>query len=89
MIEEDTYGQELAQAVTILSQAGFSAHVRGEANARFIFAESGLKAVEMSRDGDDVFIEFWSGPKESPSVRDELQDSFEIAVERATDWFNE
>ncbi len=71
-----------------MSEAGLSSEIRGEASARFIFVESGPKAVEMSRDGDDVFIEFWNGPKEAPSVRDELQNSFDIAVARAREWLN-
>ena len=89
MNDVDTYGQELQQAVALLSDAGFPSEIRGECNARFVFAECGTKAVEMSRDGDSVFIEFWNGPNEDPSVRDELQDTFEVAVERTTEWFNQ
>jgi hypothetical protein len=42
-----------------LNAAGFRADVRGDGVARFVFAEAGRRAVEISVAGVGIWIEYW------------------------------
>jgi hypothetical protein len=85
---EDTYGGELQQTVSVLTQAGCRASVRGEGTSRFVFAEHNDRAVEMSRDGADVYIEFWR-PGEDSSSTDGRELNYEAAIQRAFAWLRQ
>jgi len=81
----DTYGDLLQRAVSILQRSGFSSSVRGNGAARFVYAEHGGRAVELSFDGVGFFVELFEKPTEI-SVCDTQQDTVEIAAEQAVDW---
>jgi hypothetical protein len=45
----------------LLNAAGFCATVRGLGAARFVFAEAGKRAVEISVSDDSIWVEYWDG----------------------------
>jgi hypothetical protein len=49
-----------------LIKAGFSATVRGEGAARFVFAEAAGRAVEISDAGEGIWVEYWDCGDERP-----------------------
>jgi hypothetical protein len=81
----DAYVTQLDNIVSVLSQAGLSSSVRGEDTARFVHAEHGGRAVEVSHDGVGFFVELFEKPADV-SVRDYQQDTLQQAIEQATDW---
>ena len=83
----DTYGDQLRSIAGVLERAGFSPSVRGDGRARFVYAEHGGRAVELSHDGVGFFIELFEQPAET-SVRDYQQDTVEHAAEQAVDWLS-
>ena len=79
------YHDKLDSVVDFLGRRGIASECRGEAAARFVYAQKDDRAVELSWDGTGVFIEMFEEPSEV-SVRDELQDSFEVGAECANAW---
>jgi hypothetical protein len=61
------------------------AECRGDGAARFVYATSAGRAIELSWDGVGVFVEMFEEPSEV-SVRDEQQDTFESGAEEALSW---
>jgi hypothetical protein len=55
----DNYGRELTAAVVQLNSGDTTASVRGDGAAQFVFAERGPRAVELSHDGHEWWVEFW------------------------------
>ena len=60
---------------------------RLDGRARFVYAEHGDRAVELSHDGVGFFVELFEQPAET-SVRDYQQDTPEHAAEQAVDWLS-
>jgi hypothetical protein len=57
----DSYGRELGEVAARLRGGGVASTIRGDAEARFVFAERGSRAVEISRNGPGWWAEFWEG----------------------------
>jgi hypothetical protein len=53
--------------VEILCAAGFRADVRGEGAARFVYAESLGRAVEISTSVGGIWVEYWNAD-DSPMI---------------------
>ena len=83
----DTYGDQLRRMVSILERSGFPSSVRGDGDARFVYAEHSDRAVELSHDGVGFFVELFERPAET-SVRDYQQDTIEHAAQQAVDWLS-
>lgn len=81
--KKDRYGSELDQALNMIVALGLAASIRGEGAARFLFAEQGGRALEISRDGQQVVLEFFEG--EEP-VKKDLVDDFHVAVQQTVTW---
>ena len=54
-----TYGRELFELALRIKRSGATASVRGDGAGRFIFAEYGARAIEISRNGHEWWVEFW------------------------------
>jgi hypothetical protein len=57
----DSYGGELLDLLREMHRPNVAAEVRGSDAARFIFAQCDDRAIELSRDGQCWFAEFWAG----------------------------
>jgi hypothetical protein len=79
----DSYGVELAEVASRLQTARARASVRGQAAARFVFAERGLRSVEVHRDGQHWWVEFWDN---EAAVADRAFPSAGQAVAAAAAW---
>jgi hypothetical protein len=56
----DDYGRELAAVIDELQGGAGACSVRGDGNARFVFAERGGRATELSRSDEGWWVEFWA-----------------------------
>ncbi len=89
-MNDDIYGNNLGTVLVQLRAKQINSEIKGEGTARFIFAKLSNKSIEISWAGDGgVFLEYWKGPEESGSMHEETVSSFEIAINKAIEWFNE
>lgn len=59
----DDYGRELAAVADHLRGHAVSCSIRGDGSGRFVFAERGSSATELSRIEDGWWVEFWDGDR--------------------------
>lgn len=83
----DVYGNHLQSIAETLQRAGFAPSVRGEGTARFVFAESHGRAVELYWGYDGFMAEFFEDPAEV-SVRDIRYSTPTTVTEQAIDWLS-
>ena len=86
-MSSDLYGSELQAMADVLLRAEFTVSVRGDGLARFVFAEHGTRAAELSRDGTDFFVELFEGPHE-PSLHDQRLSTPALAADYALAWLS-
>ena len=70
----------------LLNAAGFRAEVRGDDAARFVFAQAGARATEISASDAGVWVEYWDGD-DSPSV-DRTFPNADAAIADAKAWLS-
>jgi hypothetical protein len=78
----------LRQMLNQLSLQFAHASLRGQGRARFVFARQDNRAVEISEDAGNWWLEFWDGDPEldaAPVKELTVPTSLE-AVKEATDW---
>lgn len=83
----DVYGNHLRSIAETLQRAGFAPSVRGEGTARFVFAESHGRAVELYWGYDGFMAEFFEEPV-AVSLRDIRHSTPTIVTEQAIDWLS-
>ncbi len=83
----DLYGSELQAVVDALLRAGFTASVRGDDPARFVYTEHRARAVELSRDGTDFFAELFEEPHEPP-LHEQRLGTPALAADYAVAWLS-
>ncbi len=66
--------------------AGVRAEVRGDGAARFVFAEAGERAVEISESDAGVWVEYWDGD-DSPKFDRTFPNTDAVAVD-VTAWLS-
>ena len=86
-MSSDLYGSQLKTIAAILHRAGFAACIRGDGAARFVYAEHGTRAAELSHDGVGFFVELFEQPHES-AVRAVQYDTPELAADDALEWLS-
>jgi GxxExxY protein len=79
----DSYGRELAAIADQLRGSDRLCSVRGDGPARFVFAERGNRAAELSRSGDGWWVEFWAG---ETIAMEQTFPATEEAVLRVREW---
>ena len=79
----DNYGRELAVVVGLIQDEAASTSVRGTGAARFIFVERSLRAVEISKNNEGWWTEFWD---HDAVVMDQFFSSAPEAVQAARAW---
>ena len=81
----DSYGSELLLIQQAFSGSAEQAAVRGEGLSRFVYASNLNRAVEVSRSGPAIWVEFWA----NESVESERAfPSIPTALEAANTWLN-
>jgi hypothetical protein len=78
----DEYGIELEAIAARLQTVG-EASIRGEGIGRFIYAFCDTRAVEVSRAGERLFVEFFDV---EVVIRDHMYSSSDEATKAALDW---
>ncbi len=85
----DKYLEELCQIRDALLESNIEGvSIRGENLASFIYAEEKGRAVEISKDDSEWWLEFWEDLEDDdgPPVKDEvLKDSSQVVVQ-AVHW---
>jgi hypothetical protein len=79
----DSYGRVLAEVVAQLQHGEVACSVRGGSRARFVFAERGSRAAELSCSGSGWWVEFWTG---EAVVGDRTFSSIGEAVQAVRTW---
>ena len=82
------YFEELCRIKASLQLTLQSVSVRGEDLASFIYAEEKGRAVEISKDYDGWWLEFWeeSEDEDAPPVKDEVLKDEDQVVTEALRW---
>jgi len=80
----DDYGRELEAIANRLSAVSATS-VRGNGSGRFVFSDQGARAVELSRNGDSWWVEFFEG---EDVTHDETLSSSDDATKVALDWLS-
>jgi hypothetical protein len=64
------------------------ASLRGQGQARFVFAQQDSRAVEISEDAGNWWLEFWDGDPEFDAVpvKELTVPTYPEAVKQASDW---
>lgn len=75
----ESYRQALADVAAV--------DVRGDGEARFLYANSGVGAVEISSSGGGVWVEYWLGSADE-SVADETLFDCRVVLERVRRWLS-
>jgi hypothetical protein len=81
----DHYGAELRAAAGRLAPFADRVWSSGSGPARFLFAERAGRAVELSRSGAGVWVEFWADDPETPAGEHTFG-GWGKAVEAAVSW---
>jgi hypothetical protein len=81
----NSYISNLKNVISTLRKNNIAAEIRGEGASSFIYAENEGRAIELSWDGIGIFVGMFEEPNET-SVRDEVQNTFEIGAEVALGW---
>jgi hypothetical protein len=82
----DSYEDALKQVAGILADSGCEVSIRGDGMCRFVFAQNGGRAAEISGTQEgDVFVELFAEGEEYPSSegRDPM---YEAATRRTLRW---
>ena len=80
---QDSYGEELTDAVNTLNAHSLLTSIRGDGIGRFLLVETTNRSVEISRSGEKVFVEFFEGEEH---VKDDYVNDFQTAILRTVDW---
>jgi hypothetical protein len=75
----ENYLETLNQIADGLMQA----QVRGQGSSAFVYAESGARAVDVSRSTEGWWVEFWEG---DDAIRERTYSSSDEAVLEAHKW---
>ncbi len=72
-----------------LQEKDYQIYLRGEGKSRFLFIKGNLTSVEVSEDGTDLWIEFWTTSDEtlddSPAM-EKTYKTVEEALEAISSW---
>lgn len=72
-------------AANLLAAVAPDATVRGDGEARFVFASGNDRSIELSATDDGFWVEYWRGTIESPD-HNCLFHTYEAATTDAIDW---
>ena len=72
-----SYSEELKEAVKAFKKIGSLPKIRGKDKARFIFVRNKNLAIEISRDREEIWVEF---------LRDETYTNFQDGIDAAITW---
>jgi hypothetical protein len=85
----DGYYRELEQLRELAFNEFERCSVRGEGKAAFLFIEHAGRAVEVSKDADEWWVEYWEASEDenAPPVHEETLATAELAIRNVRDWF--
>ena len=85
-LSDATYRAELEEVAAQLEPFASHVSVRGDGPARFVFARSTQRAVEISKtEHQEIWVEFWRGDSRAPT-REEAHPDYESAVASVVPW---
>ena len=84
---KDKYFTELEGVVSEIKALCNVAEIRGEGAASFVYASTDVRAIELSKTENGIWVEFWEANKEPPEF-DKIFLDYPLAVTEIKEWFS-
>ncbi len=81
------YRGKLEKVVQQLKDSVALVEIWGDSAGQFIFANNGVRSLEISQCDEGIWLEFWDGEDESPT-HELIVSSYDEATDAAVKWLN-